>query len=121
MRDNIDAISSPYYQPLKDAAFALGSNPLATISTILCPLLICRGCLPCVFVKNSGLSLGFLRMKRENFEHTSIACFTCQRTALGTPRLNLAIVWAVIGAKQQFWALFNPKKGVTYSKTGSNF
>ena len=123
MWDNNDAIPSAYYKPLKDAtnAFDLGSNPLATLSRRLCPLPICKGCFPCVFIKNSRFSFGFLSMKRDNFEHTSIACFKPQRTTLGTPILNLPIVWAVIGAKQQFWALFSPKKGVTYSKIGSNF
>ena len=123
MQENNDAILSLYYQLLKDAtnAFDLGSKPLATISRRLCPLYICRGCLPCVFVKNSGFSLGFLSMKREKFEHASIACFTPQRTALGTPRLNMDIVLLVIGGKQQFWALFSPPKGVTYNKTGSKF
>ena len=78
MRDNNDAILIPYYQPLKDAtnAFDLGSNSLATISRRLSPLPICRGCFPCVFIKNYGLSLSFLSMKRDKFENFGIACFT---------------------------------------------
>ena len=123
MWDNDDAIPNPYYQPLKDAtnSFDLGSKPLDTISRRLFPLPICRGCLPCVFLKNYGLSLGFLSMKRDNFEHASIACFTPQRTALGTTRLNMSIVWAVIGGKQQLWALLIPQKRVSYRKIGSYF
>ena len=123
MRDNNDAILSPYYQTLNNDtnSFDLGSKPLATISRRFFPLSICRGCFSCVFVNNSGLSLGFLSIKRGNFEHASIACFKHQRTSLITPTLNMAIVWEVIEEKQQFWALFSPPKGVTYNKTGSNF
>ena len=123
MWDNNDAIPNCYYQPFKDAtnSFDLGSKPLATISRRLCPLPIYRGCLSYIFVRNYGLSLGFLSMKRDNFKHAGISCFTPQRTALGTPRLNVVIVWAVIGAKQWFWALFSTKKWVTYNKIGSDF
>ena len=39
-------------------------------------------------------------MMRDKFEHDGIACFTPQITSLGTPRLNMGIVWEVIGEKK---------------------